>query len=104
MATVDLYLLTEATIVRMTREITFERIPVTGEFLRIDSGGLLPQLVTDVVHDVDGSSRVVLGVSKNSDGSIDFWETEADLDDDVAELQNAGWSITSKKPNTAWKK
>ena len=104
MATVDLYLLTEATIVRMTREITFERVPVTGEFLQIDAGGLLPQIVTEVVHEVDGSPRVVLGVSNNSNGSIDFWETEADLDEDVSELQNTGWVIASKKPNTAWKK
>ncbi|MGR3437944.1 hypothetical protein [Salipiger abyssi] len=104
MATVDLYLLTEITIVRMTRELTFERVPVTGEFLRIDAGGLFPQLVTEVVHDVDGSIRVVLGISKNSDGTIDFWETEAELDEDVSELQDAGWVIASKGPNNSWKK
>jgi hypothetical protein len=104
MATVDLYLLTEATIVQMTREMTFERVPIPGEFLRIDAGGLLPQVVTEVVHDVDGSSRVVLGVSKNSDGSLDFWESNADLEEDISELQNVGWVIASKRPNTAWKK
>lgn len=102
MATVDLYLLSEATIVRMTREMNFERVPVTGEFLRIDAGGLLPQIVTEVVHDVDGSCRVVLGIRKNSNDNIDFWE-EADLGEDVSELENAGWVIASKKPNTAWK-
>lgn len=103
MATVDLYLLTETTIVRMTRDVAFERVPVTGEFMRIGAGGLLPQLVTEVVHDVDGSTRVVLGVSKNSNGSIDFWETEADLDEDVSELQGAGWVIASKGLSNSWK-
>ncbi|WP_299139111.1 hypothetical protein [uncultured Tateyamaria sp.] len=102
MATVDLYFLSEATVVRITREMNFERIPVAGEFLRIDAGGLLPQIVTEVVHDVDGSCRVVLGVPKNSDDNIDFWE-EAELDEDISELQKAGWAIASKKPNTAWK-
>lgn len=103
MTTVDLYLLSEATIIRMTREMHFERVPVKGEFLRIDAGGLLPQIVTEVVHDVDGSCRVVLGVTKNSEDNIDFWE-EAELGEDVSELENAGWAIASKKRNTAWKK
>ena len=104
MATVELYLLTKETTVRMTRELAFERVPVTGEFLRIDAGGLFPRVVTEVVHDVDGSTIVVLGVSRNSDGSIDFWETEADLNEDVSELQAAGWVMASKRPNKAWKR
>ncbi|NIZ14229.1 hypothetical protein [Phaeobacter sp. HF9A] len=104
MTIVDLCLLTETTIVWMTREMAFERVPVTGEFVRIDAGGLLPQVVTEVVHDVDGSARVVLGVTRNPEGKVDFWETEADLADDVSELQNEGWRLASKKPNTVWKK
>lgn len=103
MATVVLYLSTEETIARMSREIVVERVPVVGEFLRTDAGGLFPQIVTEVVHDVDGSAQVVLGASKNSDGRIDCWETETELDEDISELQNAGWVLVSKKANTAWK-
>lgn len=102
MATVDLYLLTKDTIVRMTRELTFERVPVVGEFLRIDGGGLLSQIVTEVTHNADGSSRVVLGVSKNSEGSYDFWEDE-DLKKDELELQRVGWVVSARRPNTIWK-
>lgn len=51
MVTVDLYLLTEEIIVRLTREMAFERVPIAGEFVRIEAGGLLPHQVTEVVHD-----------------------------------------------------
>lgn len=104
MASVSLHLLTREKIVRMTREMTFERVPCVGEFLRIDAGGFLTQIVTEVVHNIDGSSQVILGVSRNPDGNIDFCETEADLDDDVSELQNERWVLASKRPNKAWKK
>lgn len=85
----------------MTKTMIFERVPKTGEFLRIDAGGLMPQIVTEVVHDIDGSCRVVLGITKNSDDTIDFWD-EADLNEDSSELIDAGWAIASKKPNVGW--
>ena len=103
MATVDLYLLTEETIVRVSRQMRFERVPVVGEFVRIEAGGLFPQRVTEVAHDVDGSARIVLGVQKNADGKYDLWDSEADLRDDLAALEDAGWVIRSEVPNRAWR-
>ena len=103
MATVDIYLLTEEIIVRLTREITFERVPKVGEFVRIDAGGLLPHEVTEVVHDVDGTSRVVLGVIKNGDGEYDLYAEESELRDDELELHKAGWTTESEVANTAHK-
>lgn len=103
MATVDLYLLTEKTIVRMTRTATFERLPMVGEFIRIDAGGLFPRKVTEVTHDLEGTARIVLGVTENVEGGVDLWENDSDLRADVAELENNGWSIASERPNHAWK-
>ncbi len=87
----------------MTREMAFERVPMVGEFLRIDVGGLLPHQVTEVVHDVDGSSRIVLGVTENASGNYDHYEEESDLRDDEKELHEAGWTTASEVPNKAWK-
>jgi hypothetical protein len=103
MATVDIYLLTEEIIVRLTREMEFERVPTIGEFVRIDAGGLLPHEVTEVVHDTDGSSRVVLGVTKNGNGEYDLYENESDLRDDESELRKSGWTIESEVANKAHK-
>jgi len=103
MATVNLYLLTEEIIVLLTREMKFERVPTVGEFVRIDAGGLLPHQVTEVVHDVDGSSRIVLGVIDYGDGDYDLYEEESDLRDDEKELHKDGWSTESEVANTAWK-
>jgi len=103
MATVDLYLLTEEMIVRLTREMTFERVPTVGEFVRIDAGGLLPHEVTEIVHDVDGSSRIVLGVVENADGDYDLYDKESDLRNDQSELHTAGWATASEAENRAWK-
>lgn len=103
MATVDLYLLTEEIIVRLTREMSFERVPTVGEFVRIDAGGLLPHQVTEVVHDVDGSSHIVLGVVEGGDGRYDLYEDEPDLRNDESELHKVGWTTASEAANTVWK-
>lgn len=103
MAIVDLYLLTEKIIVRLSREMNFERAPVVGEFVRIDAGGLLPHEVTEVVHDVDGSVRIVLGVVKTADDEYDLYEDETDLRDDEKELHKVGWSTESEATNRAWR-
>lgn len=103
MAIVDIYLLTEEIIVRLTREMDFERVPTVGEFVRIEAGGLLPHEVTEVVHDVDGTSRVVLGVTKNKNGKYDAYEQESELREDEKELHKAGWTTESEVANTAHK-
>jgi hypothetical protein len=82
--------------------MNFERIPTVGEFVRIDAGGLLPHQVTEVVHDVDGSARVVLGVTKNGDDEYFLYEDESELRDDESELHKAGWITETEVPNTAW--
>jgi len=103
MATIDIYLVTKETIVYLTREMSFERIPAVGEFVIIDAGGLLPHEVTEVVHDVDGSARVVLGVYESPNGEYEVYEEESDFREDVAELQKAGWTIASETSNTVYK-
>ena len=101
MATVDLYLITKTEIVRMTRDIDFERLPSVGEWIRIDAGGLLPHEVTEITHNVDGGARVVLGVHKDGDKSEYYNGTEEDLLDDINALESEGWSLKSRAANTA---
>ena len=101
MATVDLYLATKTEIVRMTRDIDFERLPSAGEWIRIDAGGLLSHEVTEITHNMEAGARVVLGIQRDGDKWEHYNGTEEDLLDDINALVSEGWSLESRVANTA---
>jgi hypothetical protein len=104
MATVDLYLTTSSKIIRLSRDLTFENSPSVGEWIQIDAGGLFPHQITEITHDADGSTRVVLGPQKDASGKwIHYNGDAADLAQDIAELQKAGWSVESEVENKVYR-
>lgn len=103
MTTVRLYLMTDKVIVRMERDIEFMRVPCVGEWLRFESSGLFPHMVTEVTHAEDGSVVVVIGAQREKNGKYCQHESVEDLQGDVNDLTEAGWSKMSEAPNKVYK-
>lgn len=99
MALINLYLATEQKLVRMRRELSFERVPVAGEYLVIEAGGLLPHKVDEVTHMADGRAELFIYVRRHPDGGWDLYGTHAELQEEIRALEAAGWDLASEAPN-----
>ena len=103
MAVVYLYLATQETLVHLTKQIAFERVPVASDWLRIDVGGIFPHQVSEVTFDTDGTAKVALGIPKERDGRWSHIESEQHLDQLIAELVSGGWLLGARKPNRLYR-
>ncbi len=103
MATVCLYLASRDQLVRLERVVQFERVPATGEWFRFEKSGLLARQVQEVTHSEGGSVTVVLPVAKNADGTWDLYGSQAELDQEVADLVDSGWALASSVPNLTFR-
>ena len=103
MAVVYLYLATQETLVHLTKQMEFERVPIAGDWLRFEAGGLFPHQVTEITFNPDGGAEVVLGIRKDQDGRWMLFESNANLDADVAELISAGWRVGGRTINKLYR-
>lgn len=99
MALLNLYLATEKTLIRLNREVSFERVPMKGEFISIGVGGVWPQRIDEVTHLPDGRAEIFLTVSRHVDGGWDLYGTDEELREEVSALVSAGWSVSSEVEN-----
>ena len=102
MTTIRLYLMTRQTIIQLTREIAFARVPCVGEWFRFERSGLFPHQVTEVTHDERGNVDIVIGAQHDKRGHASFHKTAADLKSDVDDLIKGGWTVASERPNNYW--
>jgi hypothetical protein len=100
MTTVDLYLLTAEKVARLTRDMPFERLPVPGEWVRLKPGRFSPHRVTEVVHEMDGTARVVLGPDRDEAGRWIQYDSGVDFNEDISTLKSDGWQLVSTNRNT----
>ena len=78
--------MTNEKIARLERTIDFVRVPCVGEWLRFQTSGLLPHMVTEVTHDEDGNVEIVIGAQIDEVGRYMFHETNEDYIADINEL------------------
>jgi hypothetical protein len=104
MALVQLYLMTSTRIARLERFIEFARVPCVGEWLRFESGGLLPHKITEVTHDEQGNVEVSIGAQRDESGGCMLHESDEDLRRDIDDRVAAGWILKSEAPNHLLKK
>ena len=103
MAIVHFYLATRETLAHLTKRLDFERVPVAGDWFRIDAGGIFPHVVREVTFEPNGSATVFLGLRKEQDGSWSLIESDEDLESLIAELMSDGWQLGGRKPNKLYR-